>query len=118
MKDKVKRKLRPIFPIGTVMEITEMSARQVRYLEKYQLIQPQRSKTNRRLYSLNDLDRILDIKELMEEGMSLEGIKRRFEQEKINLKKDHQRPLTDDDVRRILYSEMQAQNRFLSDYEI
>ena len=50
--------------------------------------------------------------------MSLEGIKRRFEQEKINLKKDHQRPLTDDDVRRILYSEMQAQNRFLSDYEI
>ena len=74
MTAKAFRKSLAVFPIGTVMELTGLTARQIRYFEDYQLIQPKRSQTNRRLYSLNDVDRILDIQDLLEEGMTLRGI--------------------------------------------
>lgn len=110
MARKEFRRSLAVFPIGTVMELTELTARQIRYYEQQGLIEPQRSDTNRRLYSLNDVDRLLDIIDLMDEGMTIKGIKNRYGfNDKIA--KDSM-PLTDQDVRRILRDELDFQSRF------
>lgn len=106
MKEKEFRKSLSVFPIGTVMELTGLSARQIRYYEEQQLIVPKRSQTNRRLYSLNDVDRLLDIKEYLAEGLTMAAIKRKYDQPKSSEKKESPATLTDEDVRRILYDEI------------
>ncbi|XJS10623.1 MerR family transcriptional regulator [Aerococcaceae bacterium WGS1372] len=110
MARKEFRRSLAVFPIGTVMELTELTARQIRYYEQQGLIKPQRSETNRRLYSLNDVDRLLDIIDLMDEGMTIKGIKNRYGF-KERISKDN-KPLTDQDVRRILRDELDFQSRF------
>ena len=40
------------FPIGSVMKLTDLSARQIRYYEDQELIKPDRNRRNRRMYSL------------------------------------------------------------------
>lgn len=117
MVAKKIRKSLAVFPIGTVMEITGLTARQIRYYEEYNLIEPKRSETNRRLYSLNDIDRILDISDLMEEGMTLKGVQKKMIQNQMSQGKLNS-PLTDADVRRILHDEMEAQNRFMNDVDL
>ena len=76
------RRSMPLFPIGVVMQLTELSARQIRYYEEHQLITPMRTEGNRRLFSLNDIDRLLEIKELIEQGVNIAGIKETFHCEK------------------------------------
>ena len=51
-----------VFPIGSVMKLTDLSARQIRYYEDQELIKPDRNEGNRRMYSLNDMDRLLESK--------------------------------------------------------
>ncbi|MFC2704191.1 MAG: MerR family transcriptional regulator [Abiotrophia defectiva] len=115
MAAKEFRKSLAVFPIGTVMTLTGLTARQIRHYEDFGLVVPGRSSTNRRLYSLNDVDRLLEISDLLEEGMTLKGIKRRFESE---AERPHMgypttsQPLTDQDVRRILWDELDIQGRF------
>ncbi|WP_017187052.1 MerR family transcriptional regulator [Alkalibacillus haloalkaliphilus] len=69
------RKALPLFPMSVVSELTELSARQVRYYEEKGLVLPVRSKGNRRLFSFYDVDRLLEIKELIDQGVNLAGIK-------------------------------------------
>jgi MerR family transcriptional regulator, glutamine synthetase repressor len=66
----------PLFPIGIVMQLTELTARQIRYYEEHNLINPARSEGNRRLFSFNDVDKLLEIKDLLDQGLNLAGIKR------------------------------------------
>ena len=92
-----------------------LDRRQIRHYEDFGLVVPGRSSTNRRLYSLNDVDRLLEISDLLEEGMTLKGIKRRFESEAERPHMGHpttSQPLTDQDVRRILWDELDIQGRF------
>ncbi|WP_449540098.1 MerR family transcriptional regulator [Ferdinandcohnia sp. Marseille-Q9671] len=77
MGDTIRRSM-PLFPIGIVMQLTELSARQIRYYEENGLISPARTETNRRLYSFNDVDRLLEIKSLIEQKVNLAGIKQLF----------------------------------------
>ena len=72
------RRSMPLFSIGIVMQLTELSARQIRYYEEHQLITPMRTEGNRRLFSLNDIDRLLEVKDLLEQGINLAGIKKIF----------------------------------------
>src|SRR6478735_934292 len=72
------RRSMPLFPIGTVMQLTELTARQIRYYEEHQLISPARTDGNRRLFSLNDIDRLLEIKDLIDQGVNMAGIKQLF----------------------------------------
>ena len=65
MSEKELRRSRAILPIGVVMELTDLTARQIRYYEEKDLVMPLRSKTNRRLFSLNDIDRLLEIKDFL-----------------------------------------------------
>ena len=61
MGEKELRRSLSVFPIGTVMKLTDLSARQIRYYEEQELIKPARSEGNRRLFSLNDIDVLLEI---------------------------------------------------------
>ncbi|GEN57880.1 HTH-type transcriptional regulator GlnR [Halolactibacillus alkaliphilus] len=69
------RRSQPLFSIGIVKDLTGLTARQIRYYEEHQLIHPARTEGNQRLFSFNDVDRLLEIKELIEKGINLAGIK-------------------------------------------
>lgn len=64
-----------IYPISTVMSMTNLTARQIRYYESQGLIKPARSKGNQRLFNPLDVDNLLVIKNLLEKGLNIDGIK-------------------------------------------
>ena len=104
MREKELRRSMSVFPIGTVMKLTDLSARQIRYYEEQELIHPERNEGNRRMYSLKDIDTLLEIKDYLSEGLNMAGIKRIYE-----LTKKANKTLTDSDVRRIFYDEILLQ---------
>jgi len=69
------RKNMALFPMGIVMKLTDLSARQIRYYEQHELIVPARTSGNQRLFSFNDVERLLEIKALIERGVNIAGIK-------------------------------------------
>ncbi|GMA46582.1 MerR family transcriptional regulator [Tetragenococcus muriaticus] len=110
MSEKELRRSLSVFPIGTVMKLTDLTARQIRYYEEQDLIHPERSEGNRRLYSLNDIDVLLEIKDYLAEGLNMAGIKHVYKKQKEEEKKaKSKQPLTDKDVRRIFYDEILSQ---------
>lgn len=117
MSGKEIRRSMPLFPIGTVMQLTELTARQIRYYEEHQLISPARTEGNRRLYSLNDIDRLLEIKDLIDQGINMAGIKQLLlvkEQQESLLEqqaKSAKREVTDDELRKLLRNELMHSNR-------
>ena len=74
MGDEIRRNM-ALFPIGIVMKLTDLSARQIRYYEQDNLIVPARTSGNQRLFSFNDVERLLEIKALIEKGVNIAGIK-------------------------------------------
>ncbi|MDP4162791.1 MAG: MerR family transcriptional regulator [Bacillota bacterium] len=114
------RRSMPLFPIGIVMQLTELTARQIRYYEEHQLISPARTDGNRRLFCLNDIDRLLEIKDLIERGINMAGIKEVFSvKEKLVMSEEivkeaeiARRDLTDDELRKLLRSELSHAGRF------
>jgi len=82
MNDQERRN-KPLFSMAVVMELTELTARQIRYYEQNELINPVRTKGNHRLFSFNDIDRLLEIKSLLEKGINLAGIKEIFKQKEV-----------------------------------
>ncbi|EHJ56905.1 hypothetical protein HMPREF9318_01071 [Streptococcus urinalis FB127-CNA-2] len=111
MKEKELRRSMSVFSIGAVMKLTDLTARQIRYYEDQDLIKPERTDGNRRMFSLNDMDRLLEIKDFLDEGLNIAGIKKEYadREEKANQK---QKALTDADVRRILQDELRNQGGF------
>ncbi|MCU9611970.1 MerR family transcriptional regulator [Caldibacillus lycopersici] len=117
MTGKEIRRSLPLFPIGPVMELTDLTARQIRYYEEHQLVVPARTKGNQRMFSLNDIDLLLEIKDLLDQGVNIAGIKQIFamkEEEKnreIASKQPTKKQLTDQELRKILRSELLGENR-------
>lgn len=74
MNDQERRSM-PLFGIGVVIMLTELTARQIRYYEKHDLVRPGRTSGNQRLFSFNDVDRLLEIKDLLDKGLNIAGIK-------------------------------------------
>lgn len=74
MADEIRRNM-ALFPIGIVMKLTDLTARQIRYYEQHGLIVPARTAGNQRLFSFNDVERLLEIKALIEKGVNIAGIK-------------------------------------------
>lgn len=64
-----------VYPIGVVQRLTGLSARQIRYYEKEGLLRPSRTRGNRRLYSPADVERLRQVKALLEQGLNLEGVR-------------------------------------------
>ncbi|WP_409292429.1 MerR family transcriptional regulator [Peribacillus sp. SCS-37] len=115
------RRSMPIFSIGSVMQLTELSARQIRYYEENGLITPQRTEGNRRLFSLNDIDRLLEIKELLEQKVNLAGIKKLMEVKEdqkllTNVKQGEKvkRDLSEQELRKLLRSELMQAGKYKS----
>jgi len=111
VREKELRRSMSVFSIGAVMKLTDLSARQIRYYEDQGLIRPERTEGNRRMFSLNDMDRLLEIKDFLDEGLNIAAIRREYaeREEKVRQK---QKALTDADVRRILHDELRNQGRF------
>lgn len=110
MREKELRRSLSVFPIGPVMKLTDLSARQIRYYEEQDLIHPERSEGNRRMYSLNDIDTLLEIKDYLTDGLNMAGIKHAYQmKQKQEQQAKAKKPLTDNDVRRIFYDELLSQ---------
>lgn len=107
------RRSMPLLPISTVMQLTELSARQIRYYEEHDLIQPHRTEGNRRMFSLNDVDTLLDVKDMLEQGVNMAGIKKVFDMKNnpaIQAAKAKEE-ISDAELRRILREEMMNNGR-------
>ncbi|RDW17757.1 MerR family transcriptional regulator [Oceanobacillus chungangensis] len=107
MNDQDRRSM-PLFSIGIVMKLTELTARQIRYYEEHELISPERTAGNQRLFSFNDVDKLLEIKNLLDNGLNLAGIKIMLQEElkqevKVQVAKTD---LTDRELRNILRAEL------------
>lgn len=103
------RKAMPILPIRTVMQITNLSARQIRYYEEHELVEPMRSEGNRRMFSLQNVDELLEIQELLEEGVNIAGIKKVFAMKRENNHHVYRgKTIRNEDLRAIVQKELQA----------
>ncbi|RIP33644.1 MerR family transcriptional regulator [Staphylococcus gallinarum] len=80
----------PVFSMSVVTKLSELTARQIRYYETHELIKPQRTEGNKRLFSLNDLERLLEIKSLIEKGFNIKGIKQIIYDDQAHLSNEEQ----------------------------
>ncbi len=102
------RRAMPLLPISMVMGLTELTARQIRYYEEHELIEPARSEGNRRMFSLDDVDALLEIRELLDQGINMAGIKKVFDMRKRNDVRSYDAiAISDAELRAILREEMQ-----------
>lgn len=75
-------KVRPVFMISVAAELAEMHPQTLRMYERRGLIRPQRSSKSTRLYSLDDVDRLRRIQQLVGEcGLNLAGVERVLQME-------------------------------------
>ncbi|MEG0254938.1 MAG: MerR family transcriptional regulator [Vagococcus sp.] len=101
MGEKELRRNLSVFPMSSVMKLTDLTARKIRYYEEQGLIFPERNAGNNRLFSLNDIDRLLDIKEMLTDHFTIKEIKKQF------TKKDkEQEKLSDEKIRIALYNDL------------
>lgn len=113
VSDQIRRSM-PLFPIGIVMQLTQLTARQIRYYEEHHLISPARTAGNRRLFSFNDVDKLLEIKNLLEQGVNIAGIKKILtvnEAKNDSEKMKKHEELTDTKLREFLRAEILHANR-------
>ena len=106
------RRAMPLLPISMVMQLTELTARQIRYYEEHELIVPARSEGNRRMFSLDDIDALLEIRELLDQGINMAGIKKVFAMRSDNyVRSSDTVQMSDAELRAILREEMQQAQR-------
>ena len=75
-------KVRPVFMISVAAELAEMHPQTLRMYERRGLIRPQRSSKSTRLYSLDDVERLRRIQQLVGEcGLNLAGVERVLQME-------------------------------------
>ncbi|WP_425496011.1 MerR family transcriptional regulator [Paenibacillus lemnae] len=56
--------------IGVVCELTGLTERKIRYYEQRKLIFPDRTKGGNRRYSFQDVEKLMDIHQKMQEGFN------------------------------------------------
>ncbi|MFJ6207594.1 MerR family transcriptional regulator [Lysinibacillus sp. NPDC092081] len=104
------RRTMPLLSMNIVMQLTELSARQIRYYEEHHLIEPHRTEGNRRMFSLNDVDILLEIKDYLEQGMNMAKIKKLFAKKNEPVSTDEPN-LSDSELRRVMREEMRQAQR-------
>ncbi|AWE08094.1 MerR family transcriptional regulator [Lysinibacillus sp. 2017] len=110
MSSEIRRSM-PLLSISIVMQLTDLTARQIRYYEEHDLIQPHRTEGNRRMFSLNDVDTLLEIKDMLEQGVNMAGIKKVFAMKNDPAMKDASKEISDTELRKILREEMRQAQR-------
>ncbi|MCP8969094.1 MerR family transcriptional regulator [Ectobacillus ponti] len=101
------------------MNLTQLSARQIRYYEENGLISPARTEGNRRLFSFHDVDKLLEIKDLLDQGLNLAGIKQVLQLKEASeqplsaaAETEERKQLSDAELRKLLREELQQAGRF------
>jgi MerR family transcriptional regulator/heat shock protein HspR len=69
----------PFFTVGQVSAMLDVQQAFLRRLEEFELVAPERSEGNQRRYSRNDIDRVTEIVGLVDEGLTLTGVRRVLE---------------------------------------
>jgi len=69
----------PIFTVGQVADLLDVRQAFLRRLESNELVSPGRSDGNQRRYSRDDIDRVTNICGLIDDGLTLAGIRRVLE---------------------------------------
>lgn len=82
MEQDPSYKKRKVITIGVVSELTGLSERQIRYYEERKLIFPERTKNGNRKYSFFDVERLMDIANKREEGVSTNEIRHELNKKK------------------------------------
>lgn len=77
--EKEWRRSMPLLSMNIVMQLTGLTARQIRYYEEQELVQPARTEGKQRMFSLDDIDVLLEIKDLLQSKVNIAGIKQIFE---------------------------------------
>ena len=54
--EKEWRRSMPLLSMNIVMQLTGLTARQIRYYEEQELVQPARTEGKQRMFSLDDID--------------------------------------------------------------
>lgn len=70
---------RPTFTVGQVAEMLDVQQAFLRRLDTQALVSPARSDGAQRRYSRNDIDRVQHICALIDEGLTLAGVRRVLE---------------------------------------
>ena len=70
---------RAVFIISVAAELAGVHPQTLRIYERKGLVRPSRTSGNTRRYSQSDIDRLLAIQELTDEGVNLAGVKRIME---------------------------------------
>ncbi|MER2028044.1 MAG: MerR family transcriptional regulator [Solibacillus sp.] len=110
MSSEIRRSM-PLLSISIVMQLTDLTARQIRYYEEHDLIHPHRTEGNRRMFSLNDVDTLLEIKDMLEQGINMAGIKKVFALKNDPAAQKASKEISDSDLRKILREEMRQAQR-------
>ncbi|MEK4700499.1 MerR family transcriptional regulator [Solibacillus sp. FSL R7-0668] len=110
MSSEIRRSM-PLLSISIVMQLTDLTARQIRYYEEHDLIQPHRTEGNRRMFSLNDIDLLLEIKDMLEQGVNMAGIKKVFAMKNDPALQQATKEISDTELRKILREEMRQAQR-------
>ena len=110
MKEKELRRSLAVFPIGSVMKLTDLTASQIRYYEDQGLISPDRTEGNRRMYSLDDMDRLLEIKDYISDGLNIADIKKRYAEKE----QEQTKVVSQEAIRKALHRDILQQSRFTS----
>ena len=105
MSEKEFRRNLAVFPMSSVMKLTDLTARKIRYYEEQELIFPERNAGNNRLFSLNDIDRLLEIKEMISDDFSIKEIKKQF----IKLEQK-EKELSEEKIRIALYNDLMKES--------
>lgn len=101
MKENHSYREKKVITIGTVSEITGLSVRQIRYYEERQLIFPHRSDKGTRKYSFTDIERLMEIADMREEGVQTSEILKDF-------KKKESRGMDKDIRKKMLQGQLNA----------
>jgi len=110
--EKEWRRSMPLLSMNIVMQLTGLTARQIRYYEEQELVHPARTEGKQRMFSLDDIDILLEIKDLLKTGVNIAGIKQIFEMKNspINSKEVRQ-VISDTELRAIVKEEMHLAQR-------
>ena len=98
MKEKELRRSLAVFPIGSVMKLTDLTA------------SPDRTEGNRRMYSLDDMDRLLEIKDYISDGFNIADIKKKYAEKE----QEQTKVVSQEEIRKALHRDILQQSRFTS----
>ncbi|MCK4258638.1 MAG: MerR family transcriptional regulator [Halanaerobiales bacterium] len=73
------RKDRPIYSMVRVRQMTGLTDRQIRYYEEAELIKPRRTRGKQRIFSPSEVERLREIKILLENGLNISMVKEELE---------------------------------------